>query len=91
LNSKDKEVKQQSDITETTNSQMVRTKGKVESINRNVWFYLIKHFGLIDQQIAPLMSAMIVAHINGEQAILVRIYDPVMAKEKILKSMITKA
>ena len=67
---------------ETTIREGEKTRGKVDAINRIVWFYMIKKHGLSEQQLAHMSGAVCPAKVKDNPATLVRIFDPDVAKEK---------
>ena len=75
-----KEEKTKTEAVVTT--QEKKTRGKVDVLDRVVWFYLRKQVMLTDAQIAQLKGATCPAKVNDRAATLVRIFDPAVAKEK---------
>lgn len=66
----------------TTIREGKKTRGKVEGLDRIVWFYMIKKHGLSEQKLAHMSGAVCPAKVKDNPATLVRIFDPAVAKEK---------
>lgn len=79
---REKKVKESESKVNKTKRQVKTTKGTVDKIDMPVWSHLKKHLRVDEQIIYGSMEASCPAKLNGEQVILVRIFNPVIAKEK---------
>jgi hypothetical protein len=67
---------------EAVTGQAKKTRGKVDGIGRVAWYYMKKHHGLKEVEIAQLKEATCPAKVKDSAATLVRIFNPDIAKEK---------
>jgi hypothetical protein len=75
-------LKEKKTKADSGNHQKKTTKGKVDGLDRGIWYYLKKKHGVSEQKLVQLKEALYPARISGNPATLVRIFDPDLAKEK---------
>jgi hypothetical protein len=75
-------VKKEKTKAEAVTRQVKTTKGTVDGLGRVAWYYMKKHHGLKEVEIAQLKEATCPAKVNDRAANLIRIFDPAVAKEK---------
>lgn len=62
--------------------QEKKTRGKIDSFDRDIWSYMKKTLGLPEQRMFQLKTATCPAKVNKMNATLINIFDPDIAKEK---------
>ena len=79
---KEKEVIKGKTTPKAGTKQGKKTRGKVDSFDRDVWSYMKKTLALPEQRILQLKTATCPAKVNNMAATLIRSFDPTVAESK---------